>query len=311
MALLPSPVSAVIPVRDRADYLTAAVESLLATGYPRLEIVIVDDGSCDDTLDRARALEERLPGYVRVLRHGDGGNHGPGASRNLGVREARGRYVCFLDSDDVVLANRFESAVPILDGDPAVDGVAESFLVEDSAGPPPREPAGESILSKLAPIPVRWHVDSILLRRDRYLETGGFSEDLRTCEDLVLWMKLLLSARVVRGGSEPVALYRRHEGNTDLVLQNTLLACLEVLRWTRGRSIDPVKVAALRQVTWGKTLFVCDRLMRRGHTALAVRMLGSAARGSPSFLLRSAFWANLARALSSRSPGASRGSVDR
>ena len=297
-----SPVSAVIPVRDRADYLPEAVGSLIATGYPSLEIVIVDDGSRDDTLVRARGLADRYPHHIRVLRHADGGNHGPGASRNLGVRESRGRYVCFLDSDDVVLPNRFAVAVPMLDADPAVDGVAEGFLVQDREGGSPREAAGESILSKVAPVPgVRWNVNTILLRRESFLEAGGFSEELRTCEDLVLWAKLLLSSRIVGGGNDPVALYRRHEENTELVLQNSLLAYLEVLRWTRGRNIDPGKIVALRKVTWGKTLFVCDRLARQGRSGLAVRMLRAAARVNPSFLLRPAFWNNLLRAMASRS----------
>jgi glycosyltransferase involved in cell wall biosynthesis len=263
--------------------------------------VIVDDGSRDGTLALARELEDRFPGRIRVFQHGDGGNHGPGASRNLGVRKSRGRYVCFLDSDDVVLPNRFEVAVPILDGDPAVDGVAEGFLVQEREGGLARESVGESILSKVAPVPeVRWNVDTILLRRECFLEAGGFSEQLRTCEDLVLWAKLLLSSRIVGGGAEPVALYRRHEENTDLVLQNSLLAYLEVLRWTRGRDIAPGKIAALREVAWGKTLFVCDRLARQGRRGLAMRMLRSAAQAKPGFLLRAAFWKNLLRALGSR-----------
>ncbi len=159
----------------------------------------------------------------------------------------------------------------------------------------------KSILSKFAPVPdVRWNVDTILLRRERFLECGGFSEKLRTCEDLVLWGKLLLSSRIVGGGAEPVALYRRHDENTDLVLQNSLLAYLEVLRWARGRGIDPGRVAALREVTWGKTLFVCDRLARQGKSGLARRLLRSAAQANPGFMLRAAFWKNLLRLLGSR-----------
>lgn len=296
-----SPVSVIVPVRDRAEFLPAAVESLVATRYPSLEIVIVDDGSRDDTLRRARELEERFPGVVRVVRHEDGGNHGPGASRNLGVRLSAGRYVGFLDSDDMALTNRFDVAVPLLDGDPAIDGVAEGFLVQEGEGSVPREPVGESVLSKLAPGPgIRWNVDTILLRRESFLEAGGFSERLRTCEDLALWAKLILSARVVAGGPRPVALYRLHGENADLILENSLLAYLEAMRWSRGRGVPAKRMAALREVIWGKTLFVCDRLLRNGRRRLAIRLLGTSGVTNPSFFLRPRLWRNLLRALLTR-----------
>jgi glycosyltransferase involved in cell wall biosynthesis len=298
-----SSVSVVIPVFNRAGFLPEAVDSLLATRYPSLEIVIVDDGSSDDTLSMARGMEQRFPGRIRVCRHEDGGNHGPGASRNLGVRHSTGGYVCFLDSDDLVLPNRFRVAVPLLDGDPAIDGVAEGFLVQEGDTLSPGDTDVDSILAGVAPGPgIRWQMNSILLRRRCFDEAGGFSERLRTCEDLVLWAKLVLSARIVRGGPDPVAVNRRHEGNTDVILQNTLLAYLEVLAWTHGRRLEGKRVAALREAIWGKTLFVCDRLIRRGESRLALRMLGASARANPPFLLRARYWKNLSRAIVSRAP---------
>ena len=298
-----SRVSAIIPVRNRPEFLSAAVESLVATGYPDLEIVIVDDGSNDETLLRARGLEERFPRIVRVFRHDDGGNHGPGASRNLGVRLSAGEYVCFLDSDDVVLPNRFQVAVSLLDRDAAVDGVAERFLVQEEGAAPPREAAGVQVLGGAVPGPgIRWNTNTILLRKRCFLETGGFSERLRTCEDLTLWIKLILSARIVAGGADPVVVIRRHEGNTDVVLQNSLLAHLEALGWARDRDLERERIAALREATLGKALFVCDRLMRRGDRRLAIRMLAASARANPSFLLRTRYWRNLLRAFLPTNP---------
>ncbi|HET7692438.1 MAG TPA: glycosyltransferase family A protein [Gemmatimonadota bacterium] len=301
-----SPVSVIIPVHNRPEFLLGAVDSLIATRYPALEIVIVDDGSSDDTLIRARQLEERFPRLIRVFQHHDRGNHGPGTSRNVGVRMSSGEYVCFLDSDDVVLPNRFHVAVPLLDGDPAIDGVAERFLVQEGQTGPPMEEPGRAVPLEGVPGPrIRWHTNSILLRRRCFLEAGGFSERLRTCEDLALWLKLLLSARIVPGGPDPVVVNRRHEGNLDVILENSLLAYLEALAWTRGRGLQPERIAALREVIWGKTLFVCDRLMRRGDFRLAIRMLRSSARANPAFLLRTRYWRNMLRALlSTRARGA-------
>lgn len=292
-----SPVSVIIPVRNRPDFLTGAVDSLVATRYPALEIVIVDDGSSDETLSRARQLEKRFPGMMRVFRHDDGGNHGPGASRNLGARLSMGEYVGFLDSDDVVLPNRFEVAVPLLDGDPAIDGVAERFLIQEREGAL-REVPEKPVLGGVVPGPgIRWHTNTILLRRRCFLDTGGFSERLRTAEDLALWIKLVVSARIVAGGPSPVAVNRRHEGNTEVILQNSLLAYLEALCWTRSRELDPKSIDALREATWGKMLFVCDRLMRRGDSRMAIRMLEASAKANPAFLLRANYWRTLLRAL--------------
>ena len=214
------------------------------------------------------------------------------------MRVSSGGYVCFLDSDDILLPHRFRVAVPLLDRDPAIDGVAERYLIQEGPDVAPREVHRKPLLPEVAEGPgIRWHTNTILLRKHCFLETEGFSERLRTCEDLALWAKLILSARLVAGGPDPVAVNRRHAGNSDVILQNGLLAHLEALNWTRGRQIDRRRIAALRDAIWGKMLFVCDRLIRQGQSRLAIRMLGVTARSNPHFLLRARYWRNLLRAL--------------
>ena len=289
-----SRVSAIIPVRNRPHFLREAVESLIATGFPNLEILIVDDGSEDDTLERARELERRFPAVVRALQHADEGNHGPGASRNLGVLAAAGEYVCFLDSDDVVLPDRFRRAVPLLAADATIDAVCEPFLIEDGDGPlspaPVREPGRFRLGSG-----GRWHTNTVLMRRESFLDLGGFSERLRTCEDLVLWGKLKLASRIDTRGSEPVAVYRRHSTNERLVLENSLWAYLEVMHWAKSRTLEATERTALQDAVWGKALFVSDRLRRSGRPALALRMLLAALRSHPAFASRPGLWKNLFR----------------
>ena len=118
-------VSVIVPAFNAARYLSRAVESLVKTGYPDLEIIIVDDGSRDDTLDVAHGLAQRYPDAVVVTRHADRGHHGASASRNVALRESAGEAVCFLDADDFVYPHRFRAAVPVLISDPAADGVYE------------------------------------------------------------------------------------------------------------------------------------------------------------------------------------------
>lgn len=285
-------VSAIIPVRNRADLLLEAVESLIATGYPDLEILIVDDGSEDETLHRARELEMRFPSVVRMMQHGDGRNHGPGASRNLGVRAAGGEYVCFLDSDDVVLPHRFARAVRLLENDESIDAVCEPFLTDDGEGLHSGETEKGTGIIRLG-AGGRWFTGTVLLRRRWFLEAGGFSERLRTCEDLVLWGKLILTARIEASGTEPVAIYRRHSGNTDVILENSLAAHLEVLQWAKNHVLDDGKKEVLLDLVWGKMLYVSDRLRRNGRHLRALRVLLATVVAYPAFVKRARFWKNL------------------
>jgi glycosyltransferase involved in cell wall biosynthesis len=290
-------ISAVIPVHDRSSLLPEAVESLVATGYGDLEVVIVEDGAGIETAARARSLAERFPGIVRTIRHPDGRNHGPGASRNRGVRVATGEYICFLDADDIVLPNRFARAPSALEADPTLDGVGERFFREEAPPPGARALSGgrRGLTEALLGPGNRWHTSSILLRKRCFLDVGGFSESLRTSEDWVLWIKLALVARIADGGPEPVAVYRRHGENTEPVLENSLRAFLEVLRWSKARGLAGPRVARVRRGAWGKLLYVCDRLRRKGQRRRAASMLAAAAAAEPSFALKVGFWRNLFR----------------
>src|SRR5262245_33280431 len=89
-------VSVIIPVFARASTIGRAIESVIAQTFSDYEIVVIDDGSTDDTVERVEALSlERL----RLIRHDR--NRGAAAARNTGIRAARGRWIAFLDSDDI------------------------------------------------------------------------------------------------------------------------------------------------------------------------------------------------------------------
>jgi glycosyltransferase involved in cell wall biosynthesis len=274
------------------------VADRVSARYPDLEILVVVDGFTRPTWDRARELDARHRGVVRLIRHPGGADRGPGASRNGGIRLTTGRYVCFLDSNDAVLPNRFQVAPTMLDADPSIDGVFERFLRVGSApaDPPVLSRDRTALREALLGPGVDWHVNTILLRRRCLRELGGFSESLRTSEDWVLWTKLALAARIVDGGPDPVAIYRRHGENTAPIFENSLLAFLEVIEWARGRELSDEMLGAVREEAWRKLLYVCDRLYRRGERGHAARLLIASATTVPSFALRRGFWRNLVHA---------------
>ncbi|MBW4530487.1 MAG: glycosyltransferase [Aphanothece saxicola GSE-SYN-MK-01-06B] len=114
-ALRPAPVpglvSTIIPVHNRAALLREAVASVLAQDHRPIEIVIVDDGSSDDTGAVADGLAAAHPALIRVIHQPNGG---PGAARQRGLDHSRGEFVQFLDSDDLLLPGKFSAQVGAL-----------------------------------------------------------------------------------------------------------------------------------------------------------------------------------------------------
>lgn len=102
---MPHPlVSTIIPAYNRAEMLGEAVESVIAQSYRPIEIIIVDDGSTDETPNIAEEFRSKFPEIIRVIHQR---NAGPGAARQAGFEASRGEFVQFLDSDDLLRPNKF------------------------------------------------------------------------------------------------------------------------------------------------------------------------------------------------------------
>lgn len=119
-------VSAVIPTYNNAPLVVEAVESALAQTYSPLEVIVVDDGSDDDTAERLVRFGQRIR-LVRIA------HAGPAVARNAGIRASRGEFIALLDSDDLWLPEKVARSVqPMLD-DPSVGAVYTDFLMRDTA----------------------------------------------------------------------------------------------------------------------------------------------------------------------------------
>src|SRR5713226_2266618 len=100
-------VSAIIPTHNRAHIICEAVESVLGQTYSHIEVIVVDDGSTDDTLARLKQYGDRIRVVSQV-------NSGPSAARNRGIAASRGELIAFLDSDDIWLPQKIELQVALL-----------------------------------------------------------------------------------------------------------------------------------------------------------------------------------------------------
>ena len=114
-------VSVVTIFLNAERFLAEAVQSVLGQSYPHFELLLVDDGSTDGSTRIARGFAEAYPARVRYLEHDGHRNRGMSASRNLGIREARGSYVAFLDADDVWTACTLEEQVGLALAHPEAD----------------------------------------------------------------------------------------------------------------------------------------------------------------------------------------------
>ena len=130
-------VSTVIPVFNRAALLREAVASVLAQTHRPIEVIVVDDGSTDDTPEVAAAVADANPGVVRILRRGNGG---PGAARETGRVAAHGEFVQYLDSDDLLLPRKFERQIAALRSAPDRGVAYGQTRFQPKDGPAAAEP---------------------------------------------------------------------------------------------------------------------------------------------------------------------------
>jgi glycosyltransferase involved in cell wall biosynthesis len=206
-------VTAAIPTYNRAGYVVEALESVLAQTHREREIVVVDDGSTDDTEARLAPYEDR----VRYVRQANGGRS---AARNTAVAHARGELVAFCDSDDRWLPDKLERQVAALAGRPEVGMVHGHVEVIGAEG---AVRAGETafvreIFSRAHSLPVtyaryaddcRCFSSTILVRRD-VLERIGPYDTALLLDDYDVYLRLALESEVLFLDGPPLAQYRHH-----------------------------------------------------------------------------------------------------
>ena len=151
----PAPlVSCVIPVWNAEPFLQEAIESVTAQTYQHWELLLVDDGSTDSSGSIIRAAVARDPGRIRCLEHPGGVRGGVTATRNLGIREARGDLVAFLDADDTWLPTKLHDQVELLRTHPRAAMVYGRTVVWQAWDRGARTPPPDS-LTKLRVAPNR------------------------------------------------------------------------------------------------------------------------------------------------------------
>jgi glycosyltransferase involved in cell wall biosynthesis len=179
-------VSVIIPTYNRADMLTRAVESVLTQTYTDFELIVVDDGSTDDTVGRLDGFKDRIS-IIRQKRKG------VSAARNAGIAASKGDLLAFLDSDDQWLPDKLAVQVDFFDQSPnALICQTEETWIRNGRRVNPKtrhqKPSGDVFEPSLHLCLVS--PSAVMMRRTLFDLVGQFDENLPACEDYDLWLRV-------------------------------------------------------------------------------------------------------------------------
>jgi glycosyltransferase involved in cell wall biosynthesis len=187
----------VIPTYNYGRFVVEAIDSALAQSDQPLEIIVVDDGSTDDTPSLLQRYRERIR-YIRQE------NRGLSAARNTGIREARGEWIAFLDSDDLWHPHKLERTAAAIAAYPDISAFSTDMITFSQQPPCPvlKQPR-RLHLRRLTLRDLIFGVhfsggSGAVVRKTCFDEIGGFDESLRAVEDLDMWVRLASQSAIGR-----------------------------------------------------------------------------------------------------------------
>lgn len=299
-------VSIVIPTYNRAALVSEAVRSALVQNWEPLEVIVIDDASSDDTVERLSELAS-LDERVRVIERERNG--GESAARNQGILASRYEYVAFLDSDNRFMPGKLEAQMPalvqasdhavsfsgyVLSADGAESEVVLTHWDSDSL----------SVMTELLGHCVV-NTSTFIARADLLADQGLFRTDLDCCADHELWLRLAALGSLFLYEPQALTFYRLHSGSVSGDLSRVAKYEELVIGDFLARDDLPPTIAD-RAGEWRArwALIGAERFLDAGMPKTALRALGRASLASPRsikpgwlFLLLKAAWKSLTCAL--------------
>ena len=211
-------ISVVIPAFNAARFITDAIESVLTQSFHDLEVVVVDDGSDDETAEMVRRINDPRVQFIQQE------NQGQSVAINTGVENSKGTYIKLMDSDDWINPTHLESQLSAIQGrQDLVASCRWGYFVENFANPLVKEEHSNQDYDS----GLEWLVDSLtkdagmmggwmwLIPRNLWLKTGGYHLDLSYCpnNDFQFSISLLLESAGVRFANDAIYSYRKGVSN--------------------------------------------------------------------------------------------------
>ena len=239
-------VSIIIPTYNRAEFLTEALNSIMSQTYKDFELIVVDDGSSDNT----KEVVKNFDGEIKYLYRK---NQGVSAARNLGINEAKGEFLSFLDSDDLWERNKLEKQIDFFDKnkEAKVCYTDEIWVRKGKRVNQMKKHAKYSgnIFEKSLPLCII-SASSITIKKDVFARVGLFDESLIVCEDYDLWLRIsneypvyfIPEKLIIKRGGHKDQLSKKYWG-----MDRFRIMVLEKLLSNGGLSLEQ-KNAALREL---------------------------------------------------------------
>lgn len=292
-------VSVIVPCYRQGHLLGRTIDSALGQTLDEVEVIVIDDGSDDETGTVAASFGDR----IRYLRQS---NQGLAAARNAGIAAARGRYLLFLDADDLLHASALEWLLGGIGGredrlavigfrtfvdDPTTENGGDLLPVHGASwfadlfdrDPLLVEPPADLDRERLTALPYFFYTNfgpphCFLSCRARVLEVGGFDTALSGCADWDLWLRLALRGASLTTIDRAGAFYRRAPGsmstdNGAMLEDRTrlLLKCSHSLRGA-GKAADPALIHLLQAARRVRRRYAAHRVGSRLHEALGAEI---------------------------------------
>lgn len=279
--------SVIIPTYNRRVMMREAIASVLAQRGTSFEVVAVDDGSTDGTLDDLCSTGFSLwPGSTDP--GGTGlclcavrtANDGPAAARNRGVALARGHYIAFLDSDDLWAPDKLARQVAFMRANQhlAISQTGEAWIRGGRRVNPGRrhqKRSGDIFVDSLRTCLIS--PSAVILKRELFAEVGGFDETMAACEDYDLWLRILARHEVGLLAEPLVTRRAGHPGQLSATMpaldRFRIFALAKLLL---DRALDAGRRVAAAEVMAEKCLIYSKGLLRRGHADDAAFFVASA-----------------------------------
>jgi glycosyltransferase involved in cell wall biosynthesis len=254
--------SVIIPAFNRGEYLSRAIDSVLHQTFPSAEIIVIDDGSTDDT-------PLILEGYGNRIISVRQNNEGVSRARNRGVELATGEYLVFLDADDMLLPNKLDDQAVFLDDRPALGYVHSGWHIINGQ---------DTVVDTIEPwhsMPeldlegwLLWHpvfMGAAMFRRHWIEKVGGFDPMLMQAEDTDFFLRLALMNCTAQWLKQPTVCYRRHQ-------QGLTQNCPERSRWVYqvvdfffARPEIPERIRSLeKEIRYNIVIWIVCELYRNG-----------------------------------------------
>lgn len=205
-------ISVVMPAYNSADFIREAIESVLNQTYPHFELIVIDDGSSDNTVQIVEEYQARDP-RVKLIKQQ---NAGVGAARNVGISTAQHPWIALMDSDDIALPERFEKQIAAIEANPdVVMWSSETRNMSDTGqarqeskygGPTSREEFND--LRRRGQM-IYLATTAAIFRKDIAEQIGGFDPRFRSAGDTEFWDRMAAHGPTL-ALAEPLVLYRLH-----------------------------------------------------------------------------------------------------